>query len=565
MDPENYIARLNEYGQVHGFVPDYNYRPEGPDNNRTFYSWVVIKGETFPEGVGKTKKEAKQKAAEKALKMLKGESQESSNSRENAASPSPSVSPVRQTSASDVNYISWLYDYVQRNRLQIKCEESAGVGPNSATQCYFKVGDEEYPAATGKKKKEAKEKAAKLVYDAINSPTSARSTVSGNGASPGLSARMSHQSSSSSTSDSVVFRDSSNSSGNWSLATSSSSSGGASSRESFSSSSSMQRNSDNLGIFTNSFNSSMDEVDVNNKTTGESHIEATPKSRFTADYDSIQKISSGGYGCVFKARHKLEDKDFAVKIVRIEETALREVRSLSNLQHLNIVRYYTCWMEDSGYQWDNLVGRYLSPRSTDSSPAKFLYSQMELCDTKTLRGWIKEKNDQSLPDIKRREESLVIARQIFSGVKYIHSKNQIHRDLKPDNILFGLDGEVKIGDFGLVTEDDPVVERTSDAGTESYMAPEQFFGTYDRKVDIFALGLIYLELLWKLSTGHERIAVFREAKRQTFPKGFSERFFQEWNMIKSMLSVRPEDRPEARALRAELEEWAHNENMDRTK
>lgn len=58
--------------------------------------------------------------------------------------------------------------------------------------------------------------------------------------------------------------------------------------------------------------------------------------------------------------------------------------------------------------------------------------------------------------------------------------------LKPDNILFGLDGAVKIGDFGLVTteKDDGVLSnRTADVGTESYMAPEQVRPTKDQSIN----------------------------------------------------------------------------------
>ncbi|CAJ1067694.1 uncharacterized protein LOC104918202 [Xyrichtys novacula] len=281
-----------------------------------------------------------------------------------------------------------------------------------------------------------------------------------------------------------------------------------------------------------------------------------PFDRFTTEFDSIEVISSGSFGCVHKARHKLEDKFFAVKIVLSEEKALREARTLSGLQHNNIIRYYTVWMEDSGYQWDDLVGSSSSSRSRNTSPesAKYLYIQMELCQTKTLKDWIEEKNAQSLPELKRREESLKIALQIFRGVEYIHAEGHIHRDLKPANILFGLKEEVKIGDFGLVTVDDSLMDKTSNTGTLNYMAPEQLLGgNYNRKVDIFALGLIYLELLWKVSSGHERGNVFTGARRQRFPEGFSHRFFEEMEIIKSMLCEKPEDRPEAKTLRKQLE------------
>uniref|UniRef100_A0A3P8U4K8 Protein kinase domain-containing protein n=1 Tax=Amphiprion percula TaxID=161767 RepID=A0A3P8U4K8_AMPPE len=188
-------------------------------------------------------------------------------------------------------------------------------------------------------------------------------------------------------------------------------------------------------------------------------------NRFTSEFDSIERVGKGAFGCVFKAKQKLLDKYFAIKIVRCKEKALREVGTLSDLHHSNIVRYYTCWMEDSEYQWD-------SP--ADSSTTSQLL--------------------------------LPLALQV--------SKVWGH----PDNFMFSMktytfDGEVKIGDFGLVTtetDDDAenLMERTEYKGTPSYMAPEQKSrSTYDRKVDIFSLGLIYFELLWNLSAGPERKAV----------------------------------------------------------
>ncbi|KAF3834259.1 hypothetical protein F7725_025463 [Dissostichus mawsoni] len=262
---------------------------------------------------------------------------------------------------------------------------------------------------------------------------------------------------------------------------------------------------------------------------------------FTSDFDPIEYLGSGGYGWVYKARRKLEEKYYAVKIVRSDKKAFREVGTLSDLLHHNVIRYFNCWIEDTRYQDDISAGSYSDTQSTDDPSVKFLYIQMELCKTKTLKEWIQEKNTQSLQDTKRGQESLTIAQQIVSGVEYIHSKGHIHRDLKPENILFGLDDkEVKIGDFGLVTrDDDALMDRTENRGTRSYMAPEQVGKTYDRKVDIFALGLIYLELLWKVSSGHER---------------------GENLIIKKMLHEKPEDRPEASELKAQLDKLAQTEN-----
>uniref|UniRef100_A0A3B3ZBT5 non-specific serine/threonine protein kinase n=1 Tax=Periophthalmus magnuspinnatus TaxID=409849 RepID=A0A3B3ZBT5_9GOBI len=285
--------------------------------------------------------------------------------------------------------------------------------------------------------------------------------------------------------------------------------------------------------------------------------------QFVSDYDSIEALGKGAFGTVFKARQKLLEKYFAIKIIRCKEKTLREVKALSDLSHVNIVRYYTCWMEDTAYQWDSSIDSYSSSQSTGNQSEKYLYVEMELCDTKTLRVWIDEKNTQNVKksrrDPRRREESLKIAQQLVTGVEYIHSLALIHRDLKPANVLFGRDGNVKIGDFGLVTaestDEENVIERTVYKGTPSYMAPEQMNRkTYDRKVDIFALGLIYFELLWNIVTGQERQAIWDELKAQKLPEDFTRYFQQEGQIIKSMLSGQPQDRPEAKKVMQELEE-----------
>uniref|UniRef100_A0A3P8U9P7 Protein kinase domain-containing protein n=1 Tax=Amphiprion percula TaxID=161767 RepID=A0A3P8U9P7_AMPPE len=170
-------------------------------------------------------------------------------------------------------------------------------------------------------------------------------------------------------------------------------------------------------------------------------------NRFTSEFDSIERVGKGAFGCVFKAKQKLLDKYFAIKIVRCKEKALREVGTLSDLHHSNIVRYYTCWMEDSEYQWD-------SPADSSTTSQLYLYIRWK-CEEISAR-------------LQKKGGSVIIAQQIVSGVEYFHSKRLIHRDLKVR----------QNGDFGLVTtetDDDAenLMERTEYKGTPSYMAPEQ--------------------------------------------------------------------------------------------
>ncbi|XP_034083229.1 interferon-induced, double-stranded RNA-activated protein kinase-like isoform X9 [Gymnodraco acuticeps] len=247
-------------------------------------------------------------------------------------------------------------------------------------------------------------------------------------------------------------------------------------------------------------------------------------SRFSPGFDCIEKIGQGSYGQVFKARDKLAKKYRAIKIVRCGD-----------------------WLEDSGYSPDE---------SGSSTRNRYLYILTELC-VKSLRVWIDENNEKkSLPDPKRREEALTMFQQTVRGVEYIHSKTLIHRDLKPANIMIGQDGQVKIVDFGIVTLDnDPenLRERSMGKGTPSYMAPEQERQkTYDRKVDIFPLGLIYFELLWKMSTRCERAKGWTDLREQKFPKEFQHNFHQEYLIIKPMLCEKPEQRPEASQIHADL-------------
>uniref|UniRef100_A0A3B4GB34 non-specific serine/threonine protein kinase n=1 Tax=Pundamilia nyererei TaxID=303518 RepID=A0A3B4GB34_9CICH len=649
---ENYIAKLNEYAQKQRLALQFvEVGAAGPDHIKTFTIRVVLNGKAYPDAVGKNKKEAKQNAAKNALAGLL---EESADTTENAAEVSNAS--VHQRSGSNIKYTCWLNEYGQRNRVIVRPVEAARPGPNNENQwCNFFVGDKEYPAASGKTRREAKEEAAKLVYhdicgtletgdekDIFTSSQQKEETkqnvadvclqIKSLAVKPedkrftevnfiGLVNHYCQKTSRSHTFIEEVIcglphnrqfsyklvidgKEYPVGEGNsikeakqnaarlaWSALQEQSDwdskvfnifwgnhPGSASScieTPPTHTYSSTTTTNDSV-VFSQSSNASKEQVGyipffhpllrifsllafvINSNTYVNLY-------RFTLEFDSIERLGKGAFGRVYKAKHKLLKKYFAIKIVRCKEKSLREVVALSDLHHTNIVRYYKYWLEDSEYQWDNTTDSYSTSQSSSNSSQKYLYIMMELCDDKTLKDWITEKNEKTLEESIRRAESLPVMQQIVSGVECIHSHRLIHRDLKPTNIMFGKDGKVKIGDFGLVAtetddNDENQSERTEKTGTKSYMAPEQVRSLYGSKVDIFALGLIYFELLWKISSGHERGKIFSGVRKQILPEEFTLKFPEENQIIMSMLCQSPENRPEASTLKADLEQWAQTLN-----
>ncbi|KAJ8250169.1 hypothetical protein COCON_G00220910 [Conger conger] len=322
-------------------------------------------------------------------------------------------------------------------------------------------------------------------------------------------------------------------------------------------------------------------------TTGESSdsdrlTSRLPVSRFSEEYSSVQRLAKGGFGDIYKAKQNLDETYYAIKVVKCDAHALREVVALAQLQHPNIVRYSTTWKEssppqpterlkdeevesdeedesDEGIESDEGVESDEEDESDEvdesgvsfksNAPSTYLYIQMEFCGG-TLTDWINKKNHE---EARGKMETLNIFQEIVGGVEYIHSQEHIHRDLKPDNILFGSDGTVKIGDFGLVTKikdkNGDAIKRTKRTGTASYMSPEQEnLRDYDEKVDIFPLGLIFFELLWRFSTGMERVKLWGDLRSGCLPEKFRRVHFSEHVLIKKMLSEAPKDRPGAKDI-----------------
>ena len=95
-----------------------------------------------------------------------------------------------------------------------------------------------------------------------------------------------------------------------------------------------------------------------------------------------------------------------------------------------------------------------------------------------------------------RDEIIKMGLHICDALILCHSKNIIHRDIKPGNIFYNNDGNYKLGDFGIsrILDSSASFMASTGIGTPQYLAPEQLSGKYDWRVDIYSLGLVLYEM-----------------------------------------------------------------------
>lgn len=538
------MSKLNEFTQkLRLKPPEYEDLAScGPDHMKVFTQRVRLNGEVFPEGVGTTKKAAKHNAAKNAFEILIRQTEENTADTSAAKTGRQDVNHASGSTGEDelwrrtnelslskddtsftkkVDYVSIINKYCQTKKLHHKYTQVGKEGPshNQQFSVRLELNDQQYPVAKAKTVKEAKQMAAQLGWSALQEQSDWDSKVSVGSAvvSQDEASEITSAKSSALLEPELSARSTQSSGSDW-----------------------IQFEHSSKSPSVQDASSAQDSGLEKNHRNGLTATSELP--RFNSDFDCIERLGNGSFGCVYKARHKVLGQYRAIKEIRFKDLdkSRREVKVQSDLDHPNIVRYYSCWLQDTGYN------------SMVKPNIKYLFIEMELCDGGTLRRWIRKKREYSENTV--RGQSLKIARQILNGVEYIHTKKLIHRDLKPENILFGQDGNVRIGDFGLATQDNDD-ERTEGRGTRNYMAPEQVGVNYDCKVDIFALGLICFELFWRFSTGHERGTVWADVRRQKLPEGFTGTYPVESRIIKTMLSQKPEDRPEASALKNDLEKW----------
>ncbi|MGW4565964.1 Stk1 family PASTA domain-containing Ser/Thr kinase [Streptomyces sp. NPDC004561] len=188
------------------------------------------------------------------------------------------------------------------------------------------------------------------------------------------------------------------------------------------------------------------------------------------------RIAVGGMATVYRALDTRLDRVLALKVMHptlaadgsFVERFIREAKSVARLDHPNVVQVF-----DQG---------------TDGS---YVYLAMEYIAGCTLRDVLRERGAV------QPRAALDILEPVLAALGSAHRAGFVHRDMKPENVLIGDDGRVKVADFGLVRSVDTVTSTTGAVlGTVSYLAPEQIEqGTADPRVDVYACGVVLYEML----------------------------------------------------------------------
>uniref|UniRef100_A0A8C3SHR4 non-specific serine/threonine protein kinase n=1 Tax=Chelydra serpentina TaxID=8475 RepID=A0A8C3SHR4_CHESE len=251
------------------------------------------------------------------------------------------------------------------------------------------------------------------------------------------------------------------------------------------------------------------------------------------EYTVLKVLGEGSFGRALLVFHKSSDQKYAMKEIRLPKSpsdlqnSRKEAILLAKMKHPNIVAYKESFEADG-----------------------HLYIVMEYCDDGDLMQKIKYQRGKLFPE----DTILHWFVQMCLGVKHIHDRRVLHRDIKSKNIFLTQNGKVKLGDFGsarLLTN--PMAYACTYVGTPYYVPPEIWENLpYNNKSDIWSLGCILYELCtlkhpFQANSWKHLILKICKGSYNPLSSHYS---YELHYLIKQMFKRNPKNRPSASTILA---------------
>lgn len=192
-------------------------------------------------------------------------------------------------------------------------------------------------------------------------------------------------------------------------------------------------------------------------------------------YRVDDKIARGGMAMVYLGTDLTTDRQIAIKVMHAHlatdssfvERFEREAMNAARLEHPNLIS-----VTDQGRDGD------------------VVYLVMEYLESVTLRKELRHRGKLTP------RQAIVVSNAILAALEAVHDAGMIHRDLKPDNVLLGTDGTIKLTDFGLARAVTTATTTKTLIGTVGYVAPELVTRAgADARTDLYTLGIMLYEML----------------------------------------------------------------------
>jgi serine/threonine protein kinase len=243
---------------------------------------------------------------------------------------------------------------------------------------------------------------------------------------------------------------------------------------------------------------------------------------------SIRQLGSGGSSTIELVRNG-KDEGYVIKYLSLntdQSIFLREAETLSNLNHVCVVRLLGCVLTDGGHRAEIHL-EYAAHGSLDTI--------------------LREVRQNRRPKFWTATTISIVISGIVLGLRYIHSKGFIHQDLKPSNILISDQCRTLIADFGAARASATDATPDGVTGTVNYAAPEQLEETFPiTKIDVFSFGLIVYEILVGLKVfpvSEPPFSILKKLRSGYVPMIPDSVFPWIRDLILSCLSSAPDDRP----------------------